>query len=73
MRPGAGLGKGMQQGKSAMACAEWRLEQGCFQISKGFSFRDHAGKGVDAQSITSGDRGAPKSRLEGYRAMEMDC
>lgn len=67
--PGAGLGretwKGMQRkGRSAMMCAEWRLEQGRFWIREGSSFRDRAGKGVDAQS-TSRDRGASKSKLEG--------
>lgn len=67
--PGAGLGretwKGMQRkGRSAMACAEWRLEQGCCRIREGVSFGDHAGNGVDTQS-TFRDRGAPKSKLEG--------
>ena len=47
-----------------MMCAEWRLEQGRFWIREGSSFRDRAGKGVDAQS-TSRDRGASKSKLEG--------
>lgn len=53
-----------RKGRSVMACAEWRLEQGCFWIREGFSFRDRAGRGVDAQS-TSRDRGAPKNKLEG--------
>lgn len=39
--PGAGLGKdiwkGVQRkGRSAMACAEWRLEQGSIWIREGF-------------------------------------
>lgn len=36
--------KGVQRkGRSAMACAEWRLEQGSIWIREGFSFSDHAG------------------------------
>lgn len=46
--PGAGLGKDMwkgvqRKGRSAMACAEWRLEQGSIWIREDFSFSDHAG------------------------------
>lgn len=40
-----------------MACAEWRLEQGAFWIREDFSFSNHAGNCVGAQSTS-------KSKLE---------
>lgn len=58
-------GRGVQRkGRSATACAEWRLEQGSFWVREGFPSSNHAGNGVGAQSI-SWDRGTPKSKLEG--------